>query len=349
MRPEQWIAFRRAATRSPDAGTPVAAIVDSPWIPGYLGIGHHDYYFDSAVWFEANLRIAREFPDIVFIPSWWAELGMAAEPSAFGSRIRFWPDHTPDQTPMLRRIEDAASLPAVNPCTDGFMPLILRRYREYKARIVDAGYTLPMVAARGPLCIASFLRGVTEFLTDLTDAPEAVHQLLALTTRVSIDWLAAQAEAIGDGVEGILLLDDIVGFLSLRAYREFAQPYLRQICDSFPAGWVKVYHNDANVRPFLAELPETGFDVLNWSHKVSVKEAWEKTGGRMALMGNVPPLEIGVRGTPEMVASAAAAVLADAPMTGLILSVGGGVSPGMPKENLQALAAAVAKPKIRNQ
>jgi uroporphyrinogen-III decarboxylase len=337
MRPEQWTAFRNAARRSPGAGTPVAAIVDSPWIPGYLGIGHLDYYFDPAAWFEANLRVLREFPDIIFLPSWWVEFGMAIEPSAFGCRIRFWTDHTPDQLPVLRRIEDAALMPPVNPRTDGLMPLALRQYRNWKARIRDAGYTVPMVAARGPLCTASFLRGPNGFMTDLSDAPEAVHQLLALTTRASIDWLEAQAEAIGDGVEGILLLDDLAGFLSLRAYREFAHPYLKQICDAFPPGWIKVYHNDANVRPFLAELPETGFDVLNWSHKVPFKEAWEKTGGRLTLMGNVPPLDIGVRGTPEMVAASAGAIAADAATPGLILSVGGGVSPGMPKANLDAL------------
>jgi uroporphyrinogen decarboxylase len=57
-------------------------------------------------------------------------------------------------------------------------------------------------------------------------------------------------------------------------------------------------------------------------------------------MGNVPPLEIGVRGTPDMVRKAAAGILAKTNGAGLILSVGGGVSPGMPKENIMALAEA---------
>lgn len=338
MRPEQWRAFRNAARRNPTAGTPVAAIVDSPWIPGYVGISHLDYYFDGEVWWAANLRIQREFPEIIFFPSWWVEFGMAIEPSAFGGRIRFLPDRTPQQFAILRRIEDAAALAPVNPLADGLMPLALDRYRKYKGRIFDAGYTIPVVAARGPLCIASFLRGVSEFMTDLADAPEAVHGLLKLTTQAAIDWLKAQAEAIGDSVEGILLLDDLVGFLSLRAYREFAHPYLKQICDAFPAEWVKVYHNDANVRPFLAELPQTGFDVLNWSQRIPVEDAREKSGGRLCLMGNVPPLEIGVRGTPSMVESWASEVVSRGPASGLILSLGGGMSPGMPGENLQALA-----------
>ncbi|MGE5488482.1 MAG: uroporphyrinogen decarboxylase family protein [bacterium] len=341
MRPEQWAAFKKAAKREPDAGTPVAAIVDSPWIPGYLGISHLEYYFDTDVWLDANLRIMREFPDIIFLPSWWVEFGMAIEPSAFGDRVRFWPDRTPDQIATLRSATDVDRLAPVDAQTDGLMPAALQRYRSCKGRIFDAGYTIPMVAARGPLCVASFLRGVSEFMMDIVDEPDAVHKLLDLTTRCVIDWLSAQAEAIGDSVEGILVLDDIVGFLSLNAYREFAHPYLKRICDAFPSGWVKVYHNDANVRPFLSELPAAGFDVLNWSHKIPVKEAYEKTGGRVCLMGNVAPLEIGVRGTPEMVLEAASQVL-DSGASSLILSVGGGVSPGMPAENLRALARAAA-------
>jgi uroporphyrinogen-III decarboxylase len=339
MRPDQWLAFKSAAKRLPGAGIPVSLIVDSPWIPGYTGLSHLDYFLDPGKWFQANLQVAREFPDVIPFPSWWVEYGMAIEPSAFGNRIHFHADKTPDQSPTLLRMEDVDSLASVNPLTDGLMPFALQRYRMHKSAIFDAGYTIPVVAARGPLCIASFLRGVTPLMMDISDAPEQVHKLFAITTRCVIDWLTAQAEAIGDSVEGILVLDDIAGFLSLRAYREFAHPYLKQICDAFPAGWVKVYHNDANVRPFLAELPDTGFDVLNWSDKIPFTEAKEKTKGRITLMGNVPPLEIGVRGTAEQVSESAAAVVASSAGAGLILSVGGGVSPGMPAENIRALAA----------
>ncbi len=344
MRPEQWREFKRAAKREPGAGVPLALIVDSPWMPGYLGIGHFDYYFDAQAWFEANLRVEREFPEIILLPSWWVELGMAIEPSAFGNRIHFHPDRTPDQCASLVRLEDVDCLAPINPLTDGLMPLALHRYRGFKSRIHDAGSMIPMVAARGPLCLAAFLRGVTNLMTDMVDQPDVVKRLLALTTRASIDWLTAQAEAVGDDFEGILVLDDIVGFLSPRAYREFAHPYLKQIADAFPPECVKVYHNDANVRPFLADLPDTGFDVLNWSHQIGVREAQEKTGGRMCLMGNVPPLETAVRGTPEMVRQSAREVMAASAGSPLILSVGGGVSPGTPRENLCALIEAAARP-----
>ncbi len=340
MRPEQWECFKKAAKQCPGAETPLALIVDSPWIPGFIGASHLDYYLDPELWFQANLRIAQEFPQVILFPSWWVEYGMAVEPSALGTRVHFWEDQPPAQSPALKRIEDAEGLAPPNPLTDGLMPFVLRLYRKHRSRILDAGHMIPVVAARGPLCLASFLRGVSEFMLDTVESPEAVHNMLATCTQTVIDWLTAQAEAVGDTVEGILVLDDIVGFLSAPAYKEFAEPYLKQICAAFPPGWVKVYHNDANIKPFMSELGNTGFDVVNWSHKVDAVELRAKTGGKLCLMGNVPPLDVGVRGTPEMVRASVADLMSRTGGQGLILSMGGGVSPGMPRENLTALVEA---------
>jgi uroporphyrinogen decarboxylase len=61
----------------------------------------------------------------------------------------------------------------------------------------------------------------------------------------------------------------------------------------------------------------------------------------VALMGNVPPLDVGVRGTAADVARWAGECLdRGAPGGGMILSFGGGVSPGTPAENVDALLQA---------
>ncbi len=170
-----------------------------------------------------------------------------------------------------------------------------------KQRVFDAGYTMPVVAARGPLCTASFFRGVTQLMMDLIDEPERALKLIDLCTTLTIDWLKAQAAAIGPSVEGILVLDDIVGLIgpdALRAIRpSVPQAHLRRL----PADWVKVYHNDASVEACLERLPDAGFDVLNWGKQTESPTPARGVGGRMTLMGNVPPLDIGVRGTPEQV------------------------------------------------
>jgi len=176
------------------------------------------------------------------------------------------------------------------------------------------------------------------------DDPAGVHALLELTTGLTIDWLRVQADVIGESVEGLFILDDIVGLLSPSLYRDFAHPYLCRIFDAFPKEWVKVYHNDANVALVLEDLAATGIDVLNWGKLPPAAEVQRRIGERVCLMGNVPPLDVGVRGTPDQVKQAARGVIEATRGRGLILSVGGGVSPGMPRENVRALVAAAAEP-----
>lgn len=343
MRAEQWANFKAAAKFQKADRVPVSLIMDSPWMPGYLGIQHIDYYFDQDVWYRSNLRIVQEFPELTVFPSWWVEYGMAIEPSALGGKVRFPADQTPSELPMLFHLEDLEQLPEVDPQTDGLMPAALRQYRALKARIFAAGYTIPVVAARGPLALAVFFRGLTPFMMDITDNPAGVHRLLTYTTNATVQWLKAQAQAVGESVEGILVLDDIVGFLSRKHYQEFAHPYLQKVFSSFPSSWVKVYHNDARVGPFLEDLPAVGFNVLNWTHKLDINEVRNRTGGKICLMGNLAPLEIGVRGTPEEVKTATRNLLRRAGREGFILSVGGGVSPGMPGANIRAMIEAAAE------
>jgi hypothetical protein len=68
----------------------------------------------------------REFPDIIFVPSWWMEYGMAAEPSVLGAKIKFWQDNTPSEYHTLYHLEDIDQFPeyeveadafAASPCT----------------------------------------------------------------------------------------------------------------------------------------------------------------------------------------------------------------------------------------
>ena len=243
MKPEQWEIFKRAARLEKMDKIPMALIIDSPWIPGYLGINHMDYFLDPELWFQSNLKIHEEFPDIIFVPSWWMEYGMAAEPSALGAKIKFWQDNTPSEYHTLYHIEDMDLFPEYEVEHDAFMAMTLHRIRMQKQRIFDQGHILPIATSRGPLCTAGFVRSTTDFMIDIVEKPDWAHKLISLCTDLTIDWLKAQVNAIGDTVEGIFILDDIVGFINEDHYQEFAHPYLKKICDAFPKDWVKIYHN----------------------------------------------------------------------------------------------------------
>jgi uroporphyrinogen decarboxylase len=341
MLPGQWETFKRAARLERLERIPMALIIDSPWIPGYLGIPHLDYYLDPEIWFQANLKVMREFPDIIFVPSWWMEYGMAAEPSVLGAEIKFWQDNTPSAYPTLQRLEDIDRFSEYEIEAEAFAALTLHRIKRQRQRILDHGYILPMVTSRGPLCTAGFVRGTTRFMMDLVENPEGAHRLIDLSSRVVIDWLKAQHNAMGPTVEGIFILDDIVGFIGEDRYMEFAHPYLKRICDAFPKDWVKLYHNDAKVEACLDHLPDAGFNMLNWGKQKDIREVKRRVGHRMCLMGNVNPLEIGVRGTPEEVREATLGVLEGSGGEGIVLSVGGGASPGMPRQNIVAMQRAL--------
>jgi uroporphyrinogen decarboxylase len=343
MRPEQWDLFKRAARREKLDAVPLALIIDSPWIPGYLGLDHLDFYLDPEVWFQAHLKIHREFPDIIFLPGWWMEYGMAAEPSALGAKILFWPNNTPSECHLPFHLENLAQFPKVKPENDGFMALTLHRIRMQRQRILDTGEILPLVTSRGPMCMAGLARGTTELMEDLIENPEGTHKLLDFCTRVIIDWLKAQHRAMGDTVEGIFILDDLVGFISEEHYLEFCHPCFERICNAFPTDWVKIYHNDTDVRACLEHLPDAGFNVLNWGKRNDIAEVKRRVGDRMCLMGNVNPLEIGVRGTPSEVRQATLDILEKGGDRGMILSLGGGTSPGMPRQNILAMLAALTE------
>lgn len=343
MKPEQWETFKRAARLEKMDKIPMALIIDSPWIPGYLGLNHMDYYLDPELWFQSNLKIHEEYPDIIFVPSWWMEYGMAAEPSVLGAKIKFWQDNTPSEYHTLYHLEDIDRFPEYEVENDAFMAMTLHRIKMHKQRILDHGYILPIVTSRGPLCTAGFVRSTTDFMIDIVENPEWAHKLIDLCTNLIIDWLKAQAKIMGDTVEGIFILDDIVGFINEDHYQEFAHPYLKRICDAFPEDWVKIYHNDASIEACLDYLPDCGFHVLNWGKQTDIEDVKDRVGDRMCLMGNVNPLEIGVRGTPEEVFDATLEVLEKSEGEGIILSVGGGTSPGMPRENILAMQEALAE------
>jgi uroporphyrinogen decarboxylase len=206
-------------------------------------------------------------------------------------------------------------------------------------RLSTEGTPIPMIAARGPMAVASWLVGITPLMEGLVMEPEMTGKLLETVTTSLISWLQAQLDCLSQP-EGILLLDDLVGMVSPRTYKKQIEPHLQRIFAAFD-GLIRIYHNDTPCPKLLEPLKEAGFDVFNFSHKTDIAEVKEKMGHRVALLGNVAPLDLGVRGTPEAVYAAAKECLVKAaPGGGMILSFGGGVSPGTKPENIDALLQA---------
>ncbi len=315
-------------------------IVDSPWLPGYGGVDAMDFFFDPCVWLAVHEWLLEDLPGAVFLPGAWIEFGMAAEPSGWACRIQWNHDGPPAIHPFPGGLDVLLQAPEPDPEREGLMPLILRRYESLAPRLEEMAFSPRIAAARGPLATAAHLLGVTEFLLALKTDPEKTRALLERTTRLCVRWLAAQLERMKDPV-AVLVLDDLAGMMSPRDARTFAVPYLKEVFESFP-GLYRFFHEDTPNEKVFPELAALDLDLFNFSHETSLERARELLGPKVVLMGNLPPLDLLVRGRPEEVKAETVKILEKLAGLGpLLLSAGGGVSPGTPIENLQAICEAL--------
>ena len=340
MTDEQWerlLAVIRGEEISP---LPTAFIIDSPWLPNWAGMSLLDYYTSEERWLEAHLRAIREFPECLFLPGFWSEFGMCTEPSAFGAKCLFYENEFPFAQRTIRDVDDIDRLEKPDPRRDGLLPFVIQRLRHCQPRIEAAGHRIRFAISRGPLNIATFLMGTTEFLTELKLTPAKMHQLLRLITGFVRDWLAYQRKCF-PSIDGVLLLDDIVGFLGADDYREFAQPYLTDLFGSLSVA-VRFFHNDSPCRASAPYLHATGINLFNMGVDASLAELQAWTESRVALMGNVPPRDVLAAGRPKDVEQAVEQQFQGlAKRTGVLFSCGGGMPPGVSSENLRAFVSKV--------
>jgi uroporphyrinogen-III decarboxylase len=319
---------------------PVGFIIDSPWIPGWYGISVLDYYSSDELWLKSNLIATDTFPDVWFMPGFWSEYGMCTEPSAFGSRLIFLENNLPHAEKVLSDVSDADGLPQPNVRTDGLLPFMINRLKNSEAAIKNADHQIRFAVARGPLNIASFLMGTTEFMMALALDPDGSHRLLRKITSFICDWISWQRESF-PSINGVLLLDDIIGFVGEPEFNEFVLPYFKTIFTSTGTK-VRFLHNDADGLITAKNLKEMGVNVFNFSFNHSLSKIRELVGPDIVLVGNIPPRDVLAAGSPDQVIQAVKKASGEiANHDRIIWSTGGGMPPDVSDENIIAFVKAV--------
>ncbi len=210
------------------ARPPVAFIIDSPWLPNWFGIDILDYFTNEALWFEANRKAIETFPEVIFLPGFWSEFGMCTEPSAFGAKCVFHRNEFPFADKTIRDVAQIDDLAEPDPATDGLLPFMLNRLRSVRPRLEDLGHKIRFSVSRGPLNVATFLMGTTEFLMALKTDPDKAHKLLRIITQFLKKWHELQRQTF-PSIDGIFMLDDIVGFIGEEDFKEFGLPYFKEL------------------------------------------------------------------------------------------------------------------------
>lgn len=343
MTDAQWKILLRVINGELLQPLPVGLIVDSPWLPGWAGVSINDYYGHGQCWLETNIKAVSEFPDIMLFPGFWSEFGMCTEPSAFGAKL-IWPkDAFPSVGRMLYDCTEVNRVGKPNCRTDGLLPFVLQRLEYYRHEIEKVGHRISFAVARGPLNIASYLLGHTELLLGVKTYPEQIHRLLEIITEFLIDWISLQADTF-DTIDGIFLLDDIIGFLGDEDFQQFALPYLKQVFGCRNVS-VRFLHNDAHGLVTAKYLSAMGVNLFNFSFNHSLAEISQLAGQFTVLLGNIPPRDILAAGTLRDVSHAVAELLAALDnKRRVIISCGGGTPPNVPTRNINALFHAASHP-----
>jgi uroporphyrinogen-III decarboxylase len=339
MTDQQWNILLRIIKGEAIKPLPIGFIIDCPWLPNWYGIKILDYFSNDELWLKANLKALNDFPDVMFLPGFWSEFGMCTEPSAFGARCTFPLNEFPHAHRIIQSVDDIESLPQPNPKTDGLLPFVLNRLRLAQPKIEAAGHKIRFAVARGPLNIASYLMGSTEFLTTMMMQPEKAEALMKKITLYLKDWLHLQMETF-PSIDGIFMLDDIIGFMGEEEFRNFGMPYFKELYDASVS--VKFLHNDAPCRVSAQLLPEIGVNLFNMGFDITLNELQQMTQHKVTLLGNIPPRDVLASGDAAKVTEVTTQLVNSLKdTTKVIFSCGGGMPPGVSSENIQAFINAV--------
>jgi uroporphyrinogen-III decarboxylase len=318
---------------------PVGFVIDSPWLPNWAGMSILDYYSSDEKWFDANKKAIDTFPELMYFPTFWSEYGMCSEPLAFGAKGNFPINEFPHAHRCIHSVEDIINLTPPKVESDGLAPFILNRLKLNQSKIEDIGHKIRFSVSRGPLNIASFLMGTTEFLMTMMTNPEETHQLLTVISDYLEEWHLLQRKTF-PSIDGIMMLDDIIGFIGEDEFVQFGLPYLKRLYNTDVT--IKFFHNDAGYTSSIKYLPEIGINIFNMEFESNLNELKELTQKKVTMLGNIPPRDVMAAGTPEDVKKAAK-TLADTmeDKSRVIFSCGGGMPPGVKTENVKAFIEAV--------
>ncbi len=294
----------------------------------YIGAGYGDFARDFRVMFEANKRLVEDFG--------FEQLDVMSDPyretSDFGGEITYSETMVPRCTAPLANSKDLAQLARPDPLASERMKNAIDCIGEYK----KFGFKEYSITGwvEGPAAEAADLRGVESFLMDMVDDEGFARELMDVCVDVGIDFAKAQIEA---GCETIGVGDAIASQVSADLYERLILPGEKRLVEGIQAngGLVRLHIcGDTNhLLPFIAEL---GIDIIDCDWQVDMKKAREILGTKVALAGNLDPVESVMRSTPKKIRQDLKAVYEEVGNPWFV-NAGCEVPLDTPVENLRAL------------
>ena len=194
-----------------------------------------------------------------------------------------------------------------------------------------------------------FLRGFTEFLTDLMLNPALVQVILEHMLQYGCDVAETTLQEVGDLVDVVEISDDMAGedrpFFSPETFRRQIKPYLRKLVDAIKSRTKAkiVQHNDGAIFDLIGDLIDVGIDAINPAQVSArgmedTKRLKKVYGDNMSFWGGIDTHRLLPFGTPEQVASETRKIIEDLGREGgLVLASVHNIQDDVPPTNVVAM------------
>lgn len=244
-----------------------------------------------------------------------------------------------DEGPVIERPvrspEDVARLRTDSAADLGYVAEAVRAVAKH------FGSKLPVIGFCGaPFTLASYMiegggsRHYIHTKKMMYLRPEDFDRLLEKLVLVASQYASQQVRA---GADVIQVFDSWVGCLSVEDYRRYVLPRTRELVVGLQQTGVPVIYFGTDTSTLLGSMKETGADVIGLDWRIPLDEGWDKLGYRGAVQGNLDPVVL-FSDRRHLVTCAQEILDRAAGRNGHIFSLGHGILPDTPVENVKTLA-----------
>lgn len=260
--------------------------------PPLYGIPINEYYFSADAMVEVESRLAGDFQ----ADNMGMGLGLRTLVEALGTKLEY-PKYSVSYIaePVLKTFDDVENMELIDVEKDGRFPIIVEAFERLQ-ELYGEERTLGSGLA-GPFTTAAGLIGTENLLKATVKNKEGVHRLLQYSTDCIVKCCADLNRKLGIR----FTLSEPMGskdLLSKRQFKEFFLPYLRQSVERLNEfqGATGV-HICGHTKDRWEEVVDAGICSFWVDNCESLKELKESYGHRIAISGNVTPVDVLRNGT----------------------------------------------------
>jgi len=266
-------------------------------------------------------------------------------PDAMGLGLSFAQGEGPRFAHPLRTEADVARLAVPDMASLQYVFDAVSEIR--RALVQDGRQRVPLIGFSGsPWTLACYMvegGGSDDFRTVkamMYGRPDLMHRILEINAKAVAAYLNAQIEA---GAQAVMVFDTWGGALADGMYQTFSLAYMRQVLQG-----IKREHDGQQIPVivftkgggiWLEEIAAIGPDAIGLDWTVNLAQACRRTGGRVALQGNIDPTvlfapDAAIRAQVRNVLDSYAAAGGS---DGHVFNLGHGISQFTPPENVAVL------------